>query len=88
MKHFSTFEVYIPDKKNEDKVLITDRLKKLWNDDKEKPLPPPQFEADSEVMLDRMSREHEASERKRMKDLEETKRLKEEKEREKQRQIK
>lgn len=55
LKHFYTFEVYIPEKKGDDKLLLKDRLKNLM-DDEPKQLPPPKFDADP--LFERLQREH------------------------------
>lgn len=67
LKHFHTFEVYIPDKKSAEKILLKDRLKKMWDDDDEpKPLPPPKFEADE--VFERLLKDHEDNQRKKDKE--------------------
>lgn len=50
LKHFQTFEVYIPENKGEDKILTKDRLKQLWHNEP-KPLPPPKYTADEHFDL-------------------------------------
>ncbi|XP_037052090.1 protein NDUFAF4 homolog isoform X2 [Bradysia coprophila] len=61
LKHFQTFEVYIPENKEEDKVLTKDRLKQLWHNEP-KPLPPPEYGADE--MFDRLRKEHDENQQK------------------------
>lgn len=53
--------MYIPDTKAADKILLKDRVKKLW-DDKPKTLPPPTFEADE--VFNRLLEQHQDNERK------------------------
>lgn len=55
LKHFNTFEVYIPEDKAEDKILFKDRVKELW-DNKPKTLPPPKY--DSDETFDRLVQQH------------------------------
>lgn len=57
--------MYVPEKKGDDKLLLKDRLKNLW-DDEPKPLPPPKFEPDE--MFERLAKQHEEKERKKEKD--------------------
>ncbi|KAG4074181.1 hypothetical protein HA402_016209 [Bradysia odoriphaga] len=61
LKHFQTFEVYIPEDKKEDKILTKDRLKQLWHNEP-KPLPPPEYGADE--IFDRLRKEHDESQQK------------------------
>lgn len=71
LKHFHTFEVYIPDIKSGERILLKDRLKKAWNAT-EKHLPPPKYETDE--VFDRLSKEHEKLfEDKRLKAMEKAK---------------
>ncbi len=64
LKHFLTFEVYIPDNKadKKDKVLMTKRLREMW-DNKPKTLPPPKYLEDETI--DRLLKEHDVNEKKR-----------------------
>lgn len=65
LKHFNTFEVYIPEDKTVDKILFKDRLKELWNNEA-KPLPPPEYASDE--TFDRLAEDHKKNELKKEKD--------------------
>ncbi|KAJ6638137.1 Protein NDUFAF4 like [Pseudolycoriella hygida] len=75
LKHFYTFELYVPEIKKKEKVLLRQRVVELF-DDKPKPLPPPTYEPDAE--LERLIKEHENSEKKKAKakDTKSTKQIK------------
>jgi len=74
LQHFHTFDVYIPDTKPDDKILLKDRVKKLF-DDKPKPLPPPKFESDE--VFNRLMEEHYENEDKKKEAKEKNKEKKE-----------
>lgn len=64
--------MYIPDNKADDKILLKDRIQKLWDEEK-KPLPPPKFEADD--LFDRLRKEHEENQKKKGKEKNDTPRI-------------
>lgn len=53
--------MYIPEKKSDDKLLMIDRFKQMFNEEP-KPLPPPEYAEDD--FFDRMKKQHDENQQK------------------------